>query len=202
MVYILKVKKLQRKDILTVCVSMALIIIFLIGVSSIDSNGSLMRTVFGKNVAHVNLYNKTLWNGRNSYFTQAINGIVRKPLLGVGSGNFIYISELFAEKDYERVETSLNILLDFAAENGVISGVLVAICFMLIGINAYRNAQSGDDDTLSFLILYFSLFVLFQFHYYHRVHSLFFLFFLIAGMLYKEKNEITLKVRKWFEYEQ
>jgi len=199
-IYILKVKNIRLKDVIALSLSMVLLIIFLFGASSIGSNETMIRKYFGKRVEFVNLYDKPLWNGRNIYFSQAINGISQRPWIGVGSGNFPEISKVFAKDDYEFVETSLNIELDIAAENGIIAAVIFIICIVVIGLNVVTKNTVLSEERLILIILFGALFVLFQFHYYHRVHVVFFIFMVISGLIYNEEKNIVIHLQKRFEY--
>ena len=154
-----------------------------------------IKKFFIKRIDYVNLYNKTLFSGRDKYFTQALQAIVARPILGFGPNNFVEASRKYTQKDFEISESSHNIFLDFMAENGLIAGVALAYFFIAVAVNGFKFIHRNDSNEMKLFTVYVSLLILFQFSYYFHSHAIFLTFIIVAALLCQQKNYIVDKYR-------
>ncbi|MFA5136785.1 MAG: O-antigen ligase family protein [Patescibacteria group bacterium] len=127
---------------------------------------------------------KGFLSGRPAYFTQASQTIRHFPLWGVGPGNFIYASKLFAAFAEDVVDNAFNVFLHFFAEIGIFAGICFVLMMVLFTISAFRQ-----KTIYALLFLYFL--VNFQTDYTFTILSLFILLFMLAGVFYHEKKHFN-----------
>ncbi len=116
---------------------------------------------------------KQLWTPRSEYFSEALLTIKENPLFGVGFNNFIKASRKYGGPNNNSTDSSHNIFLDIAAENGI-AAVLVFISFLVIVFK--------KSDKNIFFIISLGLLINFQTDYTHRIYGMLFLFFITSGL--------------------
>lgn len=129
---------------------------------------------------------KTTLGSREMYFSYALNTIVKRPVLGVGSGNFYYSASSQQTNYNENTISSHNILLDIMAENGIVAG-LSFLAFLIFLI------RYGRKNTYFYSFL--ALTIVFMLDFTHKYHSFLALWLFLAGLMVEEKE--TFSLRTW-----
>jgi O-antigen ligase len=116
---------------------------------------------------------KSADGNRIEYTTDGLASILQNPLLGVGPGNFVLISQSNWKPGYLWTESGHNILLDIFVENGVLAGVF----FILI---IYQFLKQASRNVFFFMAL--ALLFNFLTDYTYRIFSFFLLFYILQGL--------------------
>lgn len=135
------------------------------------------------NVAEVvTLYEKPLFQDRIQYLKYALLSIVENPLWGVGSDNYIVISQKAYTQLGFTTNTSHNIVIDIISENGSIASLFFLAFIVWIFFK-------GKKDVL----LFGALVVLlnFQTHYSFKIYSFLLLFIIFLGVIIREKKKVV-----------
>jgi len=116
---------------------------------------------------------KPLFNGRDQYWGASLESIKDHPWFGIGSGNFAAAMGRYGEIPMDWTESSLNLFLTLASENG-----LLVLATFLGGLFWGLRQFSG---TLN-LGLFLALLVNFQTDYTYRIGPMWLLFWLLLGL--------------------
>ncbi len=129
---------------------------------------------------------KPLLSPRSEYISEAKYAIAEKPWTGVGFNNFLEYARNYPGRKNFAPESSHNIFLDVAAEQGILAGL---IFFALVSV-MLKNSTFNI-----YLILTLGLLVNFQTDYTHRIYAMIFLFFLLCGLAYEDSSNSVDKTR-------
>ena len=195
LIFMYKYQKIPLKIFITISGFLCVLFFAFTMVTGPKDDYVPIKKFFIKKIDYVNLYNKTLFSGRDKYFTQALQAIVARPILGFGPDNFVEASRKYTQKDFEISESSHNIFLDFMAENGLIAGVALAYFFIAVAVNGFKFIHRNDSNEMKLFTVYVSLLILFQFSYYFHSHAIFLTFIIVAALLCQQKNYIVDKYR-------
>lgn len=161
------------------------VLLFFFFTTKINLPGQILRSTKTALQRNFFLQERRVLSSRNKLFYDAFQMIREKPMFGVGPGNYIFISKKYLATLGQRNDTSHNIILDVFSEHGIPSGlVFILIIYFLI-----KNGKKNKDDlTSAYFVTFIFLLVLFLGDYIHRFYSFFVLFLVIAGLIYKEKE--------------
>lgn len=120
------------------------------------------------------LHARPLFFSRSPYWTMGIKGFLLEPFVGVGQGNFPYLSYRFTDELFVSTITSFNLVIDMLAEQGIFT----ALSFiLLVGYVLIR----ADKKSLVFLL--FSAFCIsFMGFSTYTYTQLWMLFFILGGL--------------------
>ena len=158
---------------------LGLSMIFLFSVASDNYRGHIFDKIYSVLSKNNKLTYKTPWGERNEFISEAYQSIQKRPLFGIGPGNFTYLSKEFKPKDSRTsTESAHNIFVDIVAENGIFAGII----FALIIFEVFKKSQRS-------ILFYPALAMLlnFQTDYTYRIFSFIILFFVLMGINYEEK---------------
>ncbi len=133
-------------------------------------------------IKNENLRSKLIFAARGEYTREAVFSIIEHPLIGVGPGNFILASQKYNPISSKWTESSHNIFLDIASEQGILA-VIVFIVFLVMII------KKSKKNVYFFMAL--GLILNFQTDYTFRIYSFLLLFFILLGLCYEEKEKLT-----------
>jgi O-antigen ligase len=139
-------------------------------------------------------FDKSTIDIREAYFLQALEGFLTHRYLGVGLGNFEYVSKMFSKTPGMWTTSSHNIFLDVLVETGTV-GFLGFVYFALILLRAIRKYH-----TSIYAVLLLSWFTMLQFDYLGTMYSYLLLFPLfLVGLLSTNKtvNKKIINSRKF-----
>lgn len=128
---------------------------------------------------------KQVVSGRNVYFSYALSSIKDNPLLGVGPGNFIYITFKKQMKLGEFTDQADNIFLQVLSENGIIAGTLFISFIFLIFFQSKKSRN---------LLVFLALTLMFMSDLSYSFNSFLILWFVIGGLIIDSKNNIRIKI--------
>ena len=176
-----------NKRVMSIFGSLLLVsLLFFIGTIRESSEVPLVTNVHALLSAEFNLSDKTLTGKREHFAYDAIGAAINRPVFGVGPNNYRYVSGAYSGLEDVTTYSSHNIFLDTLAEIGVV-GFLLFLSFFI------RVLASTDHNTVGFYLV-LALLVNFQTDYTFRIYSLYVLLFVILASIYREKNELTLKL--------
>lgn len=121
---------------------------------------------------------------REIYYTNTMNALLDKPIFGYGPGNFVYSFYKFSSGYIKQTPTAKNIVLDMLVETGLVGTFIFLILIFTLLLRS-------KIDVNYYLI--FAMIINFLTDYTYRYNSFLILFFILAGVIYSEKNRLTLK---------
>ncbi len=164
-------------SVVSITIVIVLSLIFLFSVTGNSNKNKVTQTL--KN--NYQLGYKSPYGARGEYAREAILSTIEKPIFGVGAGNFIVASKKYNPVKGLWTESSHNIFLDIAAENGIITFIFFIILIIIILRKSEKNV---------FFFMAVGLLLNFQTDYTFRIFSLLLFFFILMGLAY-EKNHYT-----------
>ena len=129
-------------------------------------------------------------SGRLRIWKEAADIIAKHPLVGVGLGN--YSSEVKPSADYREPRYAHNILLDIAAETGIVNGIVFFLILAFSITRAFKSPSKPLKFAAGFSLLIFSVHSLFETPLY-SVHILPLFLTLIALILASSKTKLPPK---------
>ncbi len=117
---------------------------------------------------------KTTGSNRIVYFAQALEGIQRHPLFGVGPNNFAELSRELKKSRDDFTTDAHNVFFEISVESGILTLLFFALFVFTVMRRGINNAS-----LLFFLFLY--LLLNFQTDYTYKIASAFFLFIVFAA---------------------
>jgi O-antigen ligase len=172
-------KKVFKPSVFALCLMSIITLssfIFLISSSRCGCNYYITKTTQYLS-SNENLNYKAPFGGRGEYVREAVLSIINKPIFGVGPGNFVYASKKYNPIPGLWAESSHNIFLDIAAENGVITIIIFIIIITIMLRKAEKNI---------YFFMALALLLNFQTDYTFRIFSVLILFFVLMGISYEE----------------
>ena len=121
-------------------------------------------------------YPKTIGSTRLSYFSQAIEGVIRNPLFGIGPNTFTYFSRQFNTTGYIFSTDVHNIFLEIGFEAGI-PALLFFIAFIVLKI------RHGILNPTIFFFIFLYLLINFQTDYTYKIYSVLALFIFSASQI-------------------
>jgi O-antigen ligase len=167
----LKTKKLNRKVLLAGALFFFASLTFL----ALTTKEAAFRPSWGLAVE-----TKPLFNGRDQYWGTAFKAIADYPAFGVGPGNFVLAMGRYSDNLFDWTESSVNLFLNIAAENGL-PAVFMFLVFIFLVIKNSRISLN--------LALLGSLLVNFQTDYTFKISAMWLLFWLLAGLGLKQPKK-------------
>lgn len=120
------------------------------------------------------LHARPLIFSRSPYWMMGIKGFLLEPFVGIGQGNFPYLSYRFTDELFVSTITSFNLIIDILAEQGIFAaaGLVLLVCYII---------ATSDKRSLSFL-LFSSLCISFLGFSTYIYTQLWMLFFILGGL--------------------
>ena len=158
-----------------------------------DSDAALML----KRLSSILDINETSNQGRIYIWKKTLESIKQSPLLGIGIGNF----PIILEQDIKLAKagsSAHNLYLNFAAEGGVLSFVLVCLIFLEIIIALFAVLKSAISPKIRLLFTGFFIYFIWIFAYSFFDIALldervFLLFLTLAGIIFAVKQNKELQ---------
>lgn len=120
------------------------------------------------------LHARPLFFSRSPYWTMGIKGFFLEPFVGIGQGNFPYLSYRFTDELFVSTLTSFNLIIDTLAEQGIFTALSLILLISYI-------VFVSDKKSLPFL-LFSSLCIGFMGFSTYMYTQLWMLFFILGGL--------------------
>lgn len=130
-------------------------------------------------------------NGRIEFIITALQAIKERLITGYGGGNFYYASLYYSKNMDYVVSTSHNLLIDIAAENGVVSLLVFLLILLIVSHKVILEMRKNSSINNVIGSVFIGLLVLFQFNYYHLMAFLLVFFFICGALLYQERTVLN-----------
>jgi len=127
---------------------------------------------------------KDIGSNRITYFIQAVEGIKKSPLVGIGPDNFNILSQRLSLSNDDFTTDVHNIILEIGVEAG-----FPALLFFLAFI--VSKIKHGIQNPTIFFFIFLYLLFNFQTDYTYKIYSLFALFICAASQIGNKSQEKT-----------
>lgn len=176
-VFFLSHRSLFKKVPPLLVISLVLNVFFILGASLLfvtRVDNTVLTELQNNSSIQGILHARPLFFSRSPYWTMGIKGFLLEPFVGIGQGNFPYLSYRFTDELFVSTLTSFNLIIDMLAEQGIfttLSFILLIIYILFV----------SDKKSLSFL-LFSSLFISFMGFSTYTYVQLWMLFFVLGGL--------------------
>lgn len=176
-----------KKKSLSLMLSIGLNILFILGAFMLfvtRVNNTALTLLQNNSSIQGMLHARPLIFSRSPYWTMGIKGFLLEPFVGIGQGNFPYLSYRFTDELFVSTITSFNLIIDMLAEQGAFT----VLCFILL---VGTIVIVSNKKSLSFL-LFFSLCISFLGFSTYIYTQLWMLFFILGGLALATGNKLHI----------
>lgn len=191
-IFFLSHRSLFKKISVPFMVSLFMNVFFILGASLLfvtRVDNTVLTELQNNSSIQGMLHARPLFFSRSPYWTMGIKGFFLEPFVGIGQGNFPYLSYRFTDELFVSTLTSFNLIIDTLAEQGIFTALSLILLVVYI-------IYASDKKSLSFL-LFSSLCISFMGFSTYMYTQLWMLFFILGGLaLATERKMYTVQFNK------
>ncbi|MFZ2026351.1 MAG: O-antigen ligase family protein [Microgenomates group bacterium] len=180
-------RALIKKESLSLVISLGVNGLFILGACMLfvtRVNNETLTLLQNNSSIQGMLHARPLIFSRSPYWIMGIKGFLLEPFVGIGQGNFPYLSYRFTDELFVSTITSFNLIIDMLAEQGIFAaaGLVLLVCYIIV---------AADKKSLSFL-LFSSLCISFLGFSTYTYTQLWMLFFILGGLALASNDKVRV----------